>query len=234
MPQSIIVFSHLRWDFVFQRPQHLLTRLAQHYRVYFFEEPVAGSSYQQLQISEPAHNLRVCRPRSTIASPGFHDDQIPFLQQMLSELMEREQIHDYAVWFYSPMALPLMQDLTPSVVVYDCMDELSLFECAAPSCCSARAHCCRSRRHRLYRRPQPVPREARPPSERALLPEQRRRRALRPRLESAARMQPDSARPATAPAGLLRRASTNGSTSTSSMRSPTRIRSGRSSWSARS
>lgn len=127
MPQSIIVFSHLRWDFVFQRPQHVLTRLAKHYRVFFFEEPVVGSSYQQLQISEPAPNVRVCRPRSTIASPGFHDDQIPFLQQMLSQLMEREQIHDYAVWFYSPMALPLMQDLTPSVVVYDCMDELAAF-----------------------------------------------------------------------------------------------------------
>jgi UDP-galactopyranose mutase len=127
MTQSILVFSHLRWDFVFQRPQQVLTRLAQHYRIFFFEEPVVGSPCQQLQISEPAANVRVCRPHSTIASPGFHDDQIPVLQQMLSELFEREQIDDYAVWFYSPMALPLMQDLTPSVVVYDCMDELAAF-----------------------------------------------------------------------------------------------------------
>jgi protoporphyrinogen oxidase/glycosyltransferase involved in cell wall biosynthesis len=127
MPKSIIVFSHLRWDFVFQRPQHVLTRLARHYRVFFFEEPVAGCSQQQLQTSEPAPNVRVCRPHSTVASPGFHDDQIPILQQMLLELIEREQIDDYAVWFYSPMALPLMQDLAPSVVVYDCMDELAAF-----------------------------------------------------------------------------------------------------------
>jgi protoporphyrinogen oxidase/glycosyltransferase involved in cell wall biosynthesis len=126
MPQSIIVFSHLRWDFVFQRPQHLLTRLARHYRIYFFEEPVVGS-HQQLQISEPAPNVRVCRPHSTSVSPGFHDDQIPILQRMLLELLERERIDDYAVWFYSPMALPLMQDLTPVVVVYDCMDELAAF-----------------------------------------------------------------------------------------------------------
>jgi hypothetical protein len=108
--QSIIVFSHLRWDFVFQRPQHVLTRLAQHYR-----------------ISVPAHNVQVCRPHSTLASPGFHDDQIPVLQTMLLELMQREQIRDYAVWFYSPMALPLMQDLAPTAVAYDCMDELSAF-----------------------------------------------------------------------------------------------------------
>jgi UDP-galactopyranose mutase len=125
--QSIIVFSHLRWDFVFQRPQHVLTRLAQHYRIFFFEEPITGAAQQLLQISVPAHNVQVCRPHSTLASPGFHDDQIPVLQTMLLELMQREQIRDYAVWFYSPMALPLMQDLAPTAVAYDCMDELSAF-----------------------------------------------------------------------------------------------------------
>src|SRR3954470_2360198 len=125
--QSIIVFSHLRWDFVFQRPQHVLTRLAQHYRIYFFEEPVTATEHCHLQISEPAPNVHVCRPHSTLASPGFHDDQIPILQQLLQALMRRERIDDYAVWFYSPMALPLMQDLAPAVVVYDCMDELSAF-----------------------------------------------------------------------------------------------------------
>ncbi|HET9445217.1 MAG TPA: NAD(P)-binding protein, partial [Steroidobacteraceae bacterium] len=127
MRNAIIVFSHLRWDFVFQRPQHVLTRLARRYRVYFFEEPVVGAAHQQLQISEPVPNVRVCRPHSTLASPGFHDDQIPILQQLLTQLLERERIEDYSVWFYSPMALPLMQDLAPNVVVYDCMDELAAF-----------------------------------------------------------------------------------------------------------
>lgn len=126
-PATLIVFSHLRWNFVFQRPQHLLTRLARHYRIYFFEEPVPGEAQQWLEISEPAPNVRVCRPHSTIASPGFHDDQIPALQEMLLELMEHENITDHGVWFYSPMALPLMQKLQPALVVYDCMDELSAF-----------------------------------------------------------------------------------------------------------
>ena len=36
----IIVFSHLRWDFVYQRPQHLLGRLANKCRVIFIEEPI--------------------------------------------------------------------------------------------------------------------------------------------------------------------------------------------------
>jgi hypothetical protein len=35
----LLVLSHLRWDFVFQRPQHLMTRAARDYEVVFFEEP---------------------------------------------------------------------------------------------------------------------------------------------------------------------------------------------------
>jgi UDP-galactopyranose mutase len=125
--QSILVFSHLRWDFVFQRPQHVLTRLAKHYRVYFFEEPVASASNEHLEINVPVPNVHICRPHSTLGSPGFHDDQIPTLQRMVLELVKRERIEDYAVWFYSPMALPLMKGLEPAAVIYDCMDELAAF-----------------------------------------------------------------------------------------------------------
>ena len=125
--QSLIVFSHLRWNFVYQRPQHLLSRLARHYRIHFFEEPVASQAEERLEISEPAPNVSVYRMHSTIASPGFHDDQIPTLQRMVTEVVASEGIEDYAVWFYSPMALPLMQQLSPLAVIYDCMDELSAF-----------------------------------------------------------------------------------------------------------
>jgi protoporphyrinogen oxidase/glycosyltransferase involved in cell wall biosynthesis len=125
--QSIIVFSHLRWNFVFQRPQHLLSRLARRYRIHFFEEPVPGETRQWLEIDAPAPNVRVYRPHSTIASPGFHDAQIPTLRQMVLDVVREERIDNYAVWFYSPMALPLMQELTPLAVVYDCMDELAAF-----------------------------------------------------------------------------------------------------------
>ena len=40
---DLLCFSHLRWDFVFQRPQHLMTRFAKGRRVVFWEEPVAGT-----------------------------------------------------------------------------------------------------------------------------------------------------------------------------------------------
>ena len=127
MPHALMVFSHLRWDFVFQRPQHLLTRLAEKYKIYFFEEPMPGASSVSLEMYEPAPNVRVCRPHTTIAAQGFHDEQIPVLQQLLAQLLQEEEISDYAVWFYSPMALPLMNKLTPHSVIYDCMDELSAF-----------------------------------------------------------------------------------------------------------
>ncbi len=40
----LICFSHLRWDFVFQRPQHLMTRFARTMRVIYLEEPVTGGA----------------------------------------------------------------------------------------------------------------------------------------------------------------------------------------------
>ena len=34
---DLICFSHLRWNFVFQRPQHLMSRYARAHRVFFVE-----------------------------------------------------------------------------------------------------------------------------------------------------------------------------------------------------
>lgn len=123
---TIIVFSHLRWDFVYQRPQHLLSRLAQHYKIVFFEEPVYRTGESTMEMSTPIPNLTVCRPVTPVDMPGFHDDQLPYLKKMVRDLGQDEQ--DYIVWFYTPMALPLLQELKPRVVVYDCMDELSAFK----------------------------------------------------------------------------------------------------------
>lgn len=123
---SIIVFSHLRWDFVYQRPQHLLSRLARHYRIIFFEEPVHQEGPPSLSLSTPIPNLTVCRPCTPLHKPAFHEEQIPFLRRMLSDVSS-----DYPepiVWFYTPMAMPLLEELEPQCVVYDCMDELSAFK----------------------------------------------------------------------------------------------------------
>jgi protoporphyrinogen oxidase/glycosyltransferase involved in cell wall biosynthesis len=123
---TIVVFSHLRWDFVFQRPQHLLSRLAQHYPVLFVEEPEHDDGAPFMERSNPAPNVTVCRAHTPIHAIGFHDDQLRLLQPMVAQLAPPGE--RTIAWFYTPMALPLLQALQPALVVYDCMDELASFK----------------------------------------------------------------------------------------------------------
>lgn len=124
--KKIYVFSHLRWDFVFQRPQHLMTRLAQHYQIVFIEEPVFSAEKAELQYSYPAPNVTVITPHTPSTVHGFHDAQITWLETLLAEIKTPDEVS--VVWFYTPMALPLLKVFTPALVIYDCMDELSAFE----------------------------------------------------------------------------------------------------------
>jgi protoporphyrinogen oxidase/glycosyltransferase involved in cell wall biosynthesis len=122
----MIVFCHLRWDFVYQRPQQLLSRLARDYRVLFVEEPVYHEGEAFMKQSSPLPNLTVCQPHTPVQAVGFHDEQIPLLEPLLAELAPSGE--NPIVWFYTPMALPLLQALDPGLVVYDCMDELAAFK----------------------------------------------------------------------------------------------------------
>jgi UDP-galactopyranose mutase len=129
MPESILVFSHLRWNFVYQRPQHLMSRLAKNRRVIFFEEPVFSErSDAHLITTTPLPNVLVCQAHTPVKTPGFHDEQLPYLNPLLQKLMCDEEREDFYAWFYTPMALPLIQDVRPRAIVYDCMDELSAFQ----------------------------------------------------------------------------------------------------------
>jgi UDP-galactopyranose mutase len=131
--RTIITFSHLRWDFVYQRPQHLLSRIASSNRVIFIEEPeFSGQTAAGWKFHEPESGVLVCRPQTPSRAPGFHVEQIPYLRELLRDLVNAQNLRDYVLWFYTPMALPLAQDLAPSAVVYDCMDELSAFLHAPP------------------------------------------------------------------------------------------------------
>jgi glycosyltransferase involved in cell wall biosynthesis len=126
MINSLLVFSHLRWNFVFQRPQQLMQRLSRDWKIWFFEEPVRSPECF-LERTSPAPNIVVCRPHTPIAATGFHDEQLPALQPLVDALVRDELREPYAVWMYSPMVLPLTQSLRPELMVYDCMDELSAF-----------------------------------------------------------------------------------------------------------
>ncbi|PSJ16004.1 FAD-dependent oxidoreductase [Nitrosomonas supralitoralis] len=124
---TIIVFSHLRWDFVYQRPQHLLTRLAEHYKIIFIEEPIWSSTNDNyIQQSLPVPGVTVLKPFTISSGQGFDDEQLPYLRELISQLKLTDEAH--LAWFYTPMALPLLNDLNPMLVIYDCMDELAAFK----------------------------------------------------------------------------------------------------------
>ena len=80
----IVVFSHLRWNFVYQRPQHLLTRLGAKRPILFIEEPILAEGEEPTwEMERPEANVQVCRPRTPLADPGFADGQLALLSEML-------------------------------------------------------------------------------------------------------------------------------------------------------
>lgn len=125
---DVICFSHLRWSFVFQRPQHLLSRYARERSVYFVEEPVLGDHADHLEQTVSAEGVHVLVPHLNHATPDLDSAQAA----LLGELMTRENIQKYILWYYTPMALPIARHLQPVAIVYDCMDQLSAFKNAPP------------------------------------------------------------------------------------------------------
>ena len=124
---DLVCFSHLRWDFVYQRPQHLLTRSARDRRVFFVEEPVFDQGSMRLDVVEREQGVRVVVPhlpeglRSEIATAAIMKD-------MTRRLFLENGIREYIFWYYTPMALTFTDDFNPIISVYDCMDELSAFK----------------------------------------------------------------------------------------------------------
>jgi len=108
-----------------------MSRLAQSRRVVWIEEPVDGEGPRWLEHPAP-ENVTVYRPQFPGGSRGFHADQLPALTELLQQLSVKEQLAGAIAWLYTPMALPLARTLQPDLVVYDCMDELSLFRGAPP------------------------------------------------------------------------------------------------------
>jgi len=127
---DLLCFSHLRWDWVYQRPQHLLSRAARERRVFFFEEPREGDS-PRLEINHPQPGLTVAIPY--LPSGLTHDESERLQRVLLADLLAQQEIHAYVSWYYTPMAMGLTSRLTPLATIYDCMDELSAFQGAPPA-----------------------------------------------------------------------------------------------------
>jgi len=129
---DLIVFSHLRWSVVYQRPQHLVSRLARHHPVLFIEEPVHTHGEARLERTAAAPNVEVLTPHTPLGTCGFDDAQLSMLKSLLAGFLRERGPGEHIAWFYTPMAVPLLDELQPRVVVYDCMDELSALPNAPP------------------------------------------------------------------------------------------------------
>ncbi len=126
---DIVCFSHLRWNFVYQRPQHLLSRFARTQNVYYIEEPFFEAASDSFSITDTKENVQVIGLHLK-GSPA--EDTIERQKKLVSEFFAKQNITDYLLWYYTPMALLISNHLQPAVVVYDCMDELSAFKFASP------------------------------------------------------------------------------------------------------
>jgi UDP-galactopyranose mutase len=126
MKLDIVCFSHLRWNFVYQRPQHLLSRFSKNGRVFFIEEPMWDAGAETVSVKEVEENIIVVVPY--LLSTKTAKTNLNFQKQMLDNLLEQMNITDYIFWYYSPMALPFSEHANPRLIIYDCMDELSCFK----------------------------------------------------------------------------------------------------------
>ena len=130
-PHTLLCFSHLRWNFVFQRPQHLMSRFARERRVIFWEEPETAPG--------DSVSLRITPCRETgviIATPllpeGLSDaERDDNLKTLLNGFLDGEE-GPVIRWYYTPMMLPFSRHIDAAATVYDCMDELANFRFAPP------------------------------------------------------------------------------------------------------
>ena len=130
--RTLICFSHLRWNFVWQRPQHLMARLARSMRVIFVEEPVVRSEQPAaLRLSATDCGVIVAVPH--FPQPLDEAAAIVMQRTMLDRLIDVHHIENPVLWYYTPMAMPFSSHLEAAAVVYDCMDELSAFQGAPPA-----------------------------------------------------------------------------------------------------
>ena len=127
---TLLCFSHLRWDFVFQRPQHLMSRFAREMTVVFWEEPTEigarETAFLKVRKADDAANVRIVTPH---LPAGLDEERETVLKRLLDAHVS-SCARPLVTWYYTPMMLPFSRHLDTSAVIYDCMDELSKFRFA--------------------------------------------------------------------------------------------------------
>jgi UDP-galactopyranose mutase len=126
---TLLCFSHLRWNFVYQRPQHLMSRAAREFRVYFFEERIIRpNTNARLEVMADPCGVTVVTP--VVPEPGLDAELV---DQFIAVHAPSRRV----LWYYTPMMRRATAHLGADLIVYDCMDELSAFR-GAPAELTAR------------------------------------------------------------------------------------------------
>ncbi|MEZ4869138.1 MAG: glycosyltransferase [Caldilineaceae bacterium] len=140
---DLICISHLRWDFVWQRPQHLLSRLAQQHPLLFVEEPVTDTEIKDPYLEtypgrtpgahgDGAATVTVARlhyPSQDHYWIGYNDARTQrCYEKLLLEYLTHRGSPNPLLWLYTPMGAPFVETLQPRLLIYDVMDELSAFK----------------------------------------------------------------------------------------------------------
>jgi glycosyltransferase involved in cell wall biosynthesis len=134
---GLVVHSHLRWDFVWQRPQQLLSRIAASNPVLFVEEPIMLDDVQApfLKLTTPHPGVTRAVPQLPAAMNATYDEAIVVVRRLIESLLASPEMSarfaKVVQWFYTPMPAPTMLGALGEIaVVYDCMDELAQFRFA--------------------------------------------------------------------------------------------------------
>ncbi len=126
---DLVVFSHLRWEFVTQRPQHVIGRFAKDRKVLFVEEPIGFDPR-----CEGSANIIRINQNLTVLQPCMnHDNLMDELESIVKNYMQRLNISKPNLWFYSAAFHEMTERIPHQVIIYDCMDELSAFKGAPKS-----------------------------------------------------------------------------------------------------
>lgn len=126
---NLICFSHLRWNFVYQRPQHILSRFTKQYATYYIEEYIINDQEDGYDIYKTQEKVWVITPHLNRATFS-ESDRNTRISKIINDLFKQKKIYDYIFWYYTPMALSFTERFKPRLTIYDCMDELSAFKFA--------------------------------------------------------------------------------------------------------
>jgi UDP-galactopyranose mutase len=128
----LICFSHLRWDFVLQRPQHLMSRFVRDRQVFIFEEQIPTDHHLAYLEYHPFDGTDIVAIRPRIPHWWDEPQREAGLAHLLKTMLRLNGIVRPVLWFYSPMMFGFARDVEATAVVYDCMDELANFRFAPP------------------------------------------------------------------------------------------------------